>query len=168
MNGLKKENNLNMNKEKQEQTLPLAVKIDPQNGIATLKVFEKLVPMAMTMIADNSKWLKIDDEDTHKWCKEERTKLNKYRDMVKKYRLDCMANFFGEFEAQCKQLEKAFDNASKLHTDALKKYEDSLKPKENPSATPAVFHLIISSTDPEAITKVAKYATKYGCNVEAK
>ena len=157
-----------MNDDKQETTLPLAVKIDPQNGIATLKVFDKLVPMAMTMIADNSRWLKVDDADTQKWCKEERTKLNKYRDMVKKYRLDCMANFFGEFESQCKQLEKAFDNASKQHTEALKAFEDSLKPKTEESAKPTEYRLIITSSDPEAISKVSKYAVKYGCKVEAK
>lgn len=157
-----------MNDNQQETTLPLAVKIDPENGIATLKVFDKLVPMAMTMIADNSRWLKVDDADTFKWCKEERTKLNKYRDMVKNYRLDCMRNFFGEFESQCKQLEKSFDNASKQHSDALKAYEDSLKPKQDESAKPAEYRLVITSTDPEAISKVSKYAVKYGCKVEAK
>lgn len=134
--------------------------IEHSTGLVSLGNYEELLKKVETFINNNSVFITISNADDERLCRKERTELNKARDAVKKARLAITKNLTETFTTQCKTIEKALDEASEKHTEALK----ALEAKEEDMTEE--LELIIKSTSPEAIKKVKAYAIKYGCEVK--
>lgn len=145
--------------------------VDKSNGIVSIKDYKSVLASATAFINENSLFVKpnFDDSSEVKACKKERTELNRVQKNLTNARLAICDNLTGEFVKQCKQLEKLCKEASDRHSLALKEYEEYQKQFEKEEVktapTPAIYSVVISSLDAEAIEAVKKYAIKKGCKI---
>jgi hypothetical protein len=100
--------------------------------------------------------LNDDDYDT---LYDSRTEINKVAKEIASLRKQMVMAVTGQFQIECKTIEKACKNATDEMTERLYAYKPRTREK-------TVFKLTIKVDNPSALSKIEKYALKYGAEVE--
>lgn len=102
--------------------------------------------------------LVIKSDEDYKSLYECRTILNKNLKEVQTLRKQMVMAVTGQFQVECKAIEKAIVEATTEMTERLNAY----KPKTNEKK---VFKLVIKTDNTNALDKIRTMALKYGCEV---
>lgn len=102
--------------------------------------------------------LVIQNDDDYKALYDCRTEINKYAKEISTLRKQMVMAVTGQFQVECKTIEKACLEATNEMTERLNAYRPKTREKK-------VFKLIIKTDDTKALDKVRNYALKYGCEI---
>lgn len=129
-------------------------------GKLEVKDFDKTLADAQSIIEDNPAFIITNDVEK-KEAKETRAKYNKLKDAIKDKRIADINSIVGTYDAQCKQLEKLFDNAQKEFGEQIKAYEDKQKVDSVVVETKAKeYTATITFTDEKIVEKLKTFCEK--------
>lgn len=143
------------------QEIIIIPSIEKDSGRLYIKDYDSLITQAQEFINFNSVFTQVNNEDDFRDCKKERAALNKALKNIQDARKKIVKYSVGEFEEQCKSIEKQLKEASELHSQALEAYQGEEEPQSD-----IRLEIKVSSNDLEALKKVQAYAKKYGCTVK--
>lgn len=104
------------------------------------------------------KSLVLQSDDDYKTLYECRTEINKIAKDVASLRKQMVQAVTGQFQIECKTIEKACAEATNEMTERLNAYKPRTRER-------SVFKLTIKTTDLKVLDKLEKLAKKYGCEV---
>lgn len=131
--------------------------VNENTGKLEVKNYDKLQELVDSFIKNNSIFEEITDEANLSACKEERTKLNRAIKGVSDIRKKVCKFYVGDFEAQCKAIEKALQQKADLHTQSINKFKTEEDEK--------VYTITITTKDQVTVDKVYNYAKRLGCKI---
>lgn len=121
---------------------------------------ENSVEVACRNIANlQLKNLVLQNDDDYKTLYDCRTEINKIAKQISDLRKQMVKAVTGQFQIECKQIEKACVEATNEMTERLNAYRPKTREKK-------VFKLIIKTEDTKALDKIRTYALKYNCEIE--
>ena len=151
--------------EKEELELSVARITDGTEVSYEIKDFDKTKELALKKVADY-KVVVIQDDDENKRAKEFRANCNKARDSVKNLRLTTIKEITGTFEAQCKELEKIFDDKQKEIGVEVNAYAESKKAEKVLVKTSKKSLKITFDYSEKLEQKIVDFCTKNSITVE--
>lgn len=103
--------------------------------------------------------LVLQNDDDYKALYDCRTEINKIAKDVATLRKQMVMAVTGQFQIECKTIEKMCQEATNEMTERLNAYRPRTREK-------TMFKLTIKTSDPSALAKIEKYALKFGAEVE--
>ena len=120
---------------------------------------ENAVDVALRNVANlQLKDFVIKNDDDYKTLYECRTILNKNLKEIQTLRKQMIMAVTGQFQLECKTIEKAIVEATNEMTERLYAYKPRMVEKK-------VFKLVIKTDNTNALDKIRTMALKYGCEV---
>lgn len=111
----------------------------------------------------------LTSEEDHKRAKEVRAEINKVLGLIKRRRIDAVADFVGLYEEQCKTIERCLDKRQKEFGAAISDYEEKVKSEDVvASATAKIYTATLTFTDEKLIKKISDFAEKNNCELNIK
>lgn len=144
-----------MSEEKKIEIIPV---VDKHYGTVTLCNFDKVIDEVEKTIKANSTFTNPTDEQELKLCKEERANLNAKAKGISSARIAVVKYLTGEFQEQCKALEKALKEASDKHTEAINKS----KPQADSGGIPSQFMVMLDGMEQSKAKKIIDYIEENG------
>lgn len=132
--------------------------------VIVIKDFEENKKVVIDYIEGKTLIEKIEDDETNKAVKADRTEIRKKLDLIKQARISIVKLYTGQFETQLKELEKLLsegDSKLKALVDAY-----ALSKKVNEPPKPKAFTLTVKGYDEKAINKIRDAAIKAGLSAE--
>ena len=149
------------------KTFALETIADKENGVLVVKDYEENLKLVTEFLAVYSD-IVITNDVEKKAFKEKRAELNKVVKAIDRKRIDTVADYVSDFEAQCKVFHDLFDNAQKAIGEKVKEYEDKQKVAIENAASITKYTATLKFTDESIIKKLQEFAVKNGCELTIK
>ena len=140
-----------------------------ETGTLVVKDFDATYALAEKIIAEHP-IVKIENDEVKKQIKATRATFNKIVKAIDRKRIDTLAEFGFEFEAQCNLIKQVFDKHQAKMGEVIKEYEDSQKlvVSEGETAKPKVITATLKFYDEKIVKKLTDFAQKNGCELSIK
>lgn len=137
-------------------------------GNLVVKEYETVFNQVATFL-DARPVFELTTDDDQKRAKEVRAEINKVLGLIKRRRIDVIADFTGVYEEQCKTIERLLDTRQKEFGKAISDYEEKVKSEDVvASAAAKVYTATLKFTDEKLINKISEFAEKNNCELNIK